>query len=104
MDKTVERLERVRNEQVSAICCHSFGEGQSPEKMRGHSCWRVRQARFHPEDSGFRGGMLAVLEIASGNCVVEFAPSLGVSARMVLCKHPAAYSRIEREQAAADRL
>lgn len=105
MNKTVESTESVSNEQVLGTCCHSFGEGQSPEKMQGH--WVLARAGkrvLRPGGLRLTRGMLAALEIGSEDRVVEFAPGLGVTARMVLRKRPAAYSGVEREQAAADYL
>ena len=105
MDNTVESVRRTGNEHASNTCCHSFGDGQSPEKMQGH--WVLARAGkrvLRPGGLELTRGMLAAMEIGSEDRVVEFAPGLGVTARMVLRKHPAAYSGIEREQAAAAHL
>lgn len=46
--------------------------------------------------------MLAALRIGRGDDVVEFAPGLGVTARLTLQRHPTSYVAIERDQAAAE--
>jgi SAM-dependent methyltransferase len=48
--------------------------------------------------------MLDALAISPKDRVVEFAPGLGVTARMVLRFHPSAYCAVEREPAAAEYL
>jgi len=48
--------------------------------------------------------MLDALAIGLQDQVVEFAPGLGVTARMVLRKHPSAYYGVERDPAAAENL
>jgi ubiquinone/menaquinone biosynthesis C-methylase UbiE len=45
--------------------------------------------------------MLARLNIQSSDAVVEFAPGLGITARMTLARKPAAYTAVERDEAAA---
>ncbi len=105
MDNKVESLTNVENEHASNACCRSFGEGQSPEKMQGH--WVLARAGkrvLRPGGLELTREMLAALEIGSEDRVVEFAPGLGVTAQMVLRKHPAPYCGVERDQIAADRL
>lgn len=48
--------------------------------------------------------MLAVLAIGPEDRVVEFAPGLGVTVKMVLQRRPLAYWGVEREPAAAGQL
>ena len=48
--------------------------------------------------------MLESLAIQPSDAVVEFAPGLGVTARMTLDLHPAAYTAIEDDEAAAARV
>jgi hypothetical protein len=50
------------------------------------------------------GRLLAALDIQSGDSVVEFAPGLGVTARLTLNQHPASYTAIERDELAAGNL
>lgn len=105
MDKSIESEKNAENVYASKACCNSFGEGQSPEKMQGH--WvlaRVGKRVLRPGGLELTRTMLEALEIGSKDRVVEFAPGLGATAQMVLLKHPAAYSGIEREQAAANHL
>lgn len=45
--------------------------------------------------------MLAALAIQSTDAVVEFAPGLGLTARLTLQSNPATYTGIERDEAAA---
>lgn len=45
--------------------------------------------------------MLEQLDIQPRDAVVEFAPGLGVTARMTLSRNPARYTAIERDEAAA---
>ncbi len=44
--------------------------------------------------------LLAGLNIQSRDQVVEFAPGLGVTARMTLSRRPASYTAVERDEAA----
>ncbi|MGB8064868.1 MAG: class I SAM-dependent methyltransferase [Candidatus Sulfotelmatobacter sp.] len=81
------------------------GEGQHPDKMQGH--WVLARAGkrvLRPGGLELTRQMLDALAINSQDRVVEFAPGLGVTARMVLQKHPAAYWGVEREPAAAEDL
>lgn len=48
--------------------------------------------------------MLDALEISPRDAVVEFAPGLGVTARMTLERHPASYVAVEADDAAAARV
>jgi hypothetical protein len=45
--------------------------------------------------------LLAALDIRPTDDVIEFAPGLGVTARLVLARHPASYTAIERDATAA---
>lgn len=101
----IESEKSVGSADSSKARCHSFGEGQSPEKMQGH--WVLARAGkrvLRPGGLELTRGMLSALEIGSEDRIVEFAPGLGATARMVLLKHPAAYSGVEREEAAANHL
>ncbi|MGB8370667.1 MAG: methyltransferase domain-containing protein [Limisphaerales bacterium] len=48
--------------------------------------------------------MLNQLNIQSRDLVIEFAPGLGVTARMALSRQPATYTAVERDEAAADKV
>ncbi len=81
------------------------GEGQCPDKMQGH--WVLARAGkrvLRPGGLQLTRRMLDALAINSFDRVVEFAPGLGVTARMVLDKCPRAYCAVEREPAAAEYL
>jgi ubiquinone/menaquinone biosynthesis C-methylase UbiE len=76
-----------------------------PDKMQGH--WVMARAGkrvLRPGGVEPTRQMLDVLAIGPEDRVVEFAPGLGVTARMVLQKHPMAYWGVEREPAAVGRL
>lgn len=82
-----------------------LGEGQHPGKMQGH--WVLARAGkrvLHPGGLELTRQMLDVLAIGPQDRVVEFAPGLGVTARMILRKHPLAYWGVERDPAAAGQL
>ncbi len=81
------------------------GEGQHPDKMQGH--WVLARAGkrvLRPGGLELTRQMLDALAISPQDRVVEFAPGLGVTARMVLQKRPSAYWGVEREPAAAEDL
>jgi hypothetical protein len=81
------------------------GEGQQPAKMQGH--WVLARAGkrvLRPGGIGLTRKMLEVLAIGTRDRVVEFAPGLGVTARMVLQRRPSAYWAVEREPAAVRQL
>lgn len=81
------------------------GEGQHPDKMQGH--WVLARAGkrvLRPGGLELTRQMLNALAICPQDRVVEFAPGLGVTARMVLQKRPSRYWGVEREPAAAENL
>ena len=81
------------------------GEGQHPDKMQGH--WVLARAGkrvLRPGGLELTRQMLDALAISPQDRVVEFAPGLGVTARMVLRRRPSAYWGVEREPAAAEYL
>lgn len=83
----------------------NFGAGQSTERVQGH--WALARAGkkvLRPGGLGLTRQMLSALRIGSADRVVEFAPGLGVTARLVLERHPAAYFGVERDAVAAERL
>lgn len=82
-----------------------FGEGQRAEKMQGH--WVLARAGkrvLRPGGLELTRRMLDALAIGPQDRVVEFAPGLGVTARMALQRHPLSYRGVERDAAAANRL
>ncbi len=81
------------------------GAGQSLEKMQGH--WLLARAGkrvLRPGGLALTRQMIDALSISSEDRVVEFAPGMGVTARMVLRRKPLQYWGVEREPAAAARL
>jgi len=94
------------NEQEVSIARRRLvGEGQQPDKMQGH--WVLARAGkrvLRPGGIELTKRMLDALAIGTQDRVVEFAPGLGLTARMVLAKHPLAYCGVEREPAAAEHL
>ncbi len=71
-------------------------------KMPGH--WllaRMGKRVLRPGGRELTGQMLTALAIQSTDDVVEFAPGLGVTARLAMQHNPATYTGIERDEAAA---
>jgi ubiquinone/menaquinone biosynthesis C-methylase UbiE len=84
---------------------HLLGGGQTPEKVQGH--WALARAGkrvLRPGGLELTRQMLEALDIGPPDRVVEFAPGLGVTARLVLQRQPCAYCGVEREPAAAEQL
>jgi hypothetical protein len=78
------------------------GEGLKTEKMPGH--WvlaRLGKRVLRPGGVELTRQMLARLQIGSSDRVVEFAPGLGVTARLTLALKPASYTAVERDETAA---
>lgn len=77
-------------------------QGVEAGKMQGH--WllaKMGKRVLRPGGLELTQKMLAGLGITTSDRVVEFAPGLGVTARLTLAKGPARYMAIEREEAAA---
>ena len=78
------------------------GKGPKMEKMPGH--WmlaRLGKRVLRPGGMLLTRQMLARLKISRTDRVVEFAPGMGVTARLTLHLGPASYIAVERDQAAA---
>jgi SAM-dependent methyltransferase len=74
----------------------------SVKKMPGH--WllaRMGKRVLRPGGLELTGRLLADLAIGPTDDVVEFAPGLGVTARLTLARNPKSYTAIERNQDAA---
>jgi ubiquinone/menaquinone biosynthesis C-methylase UbiE len=72
------------------------------DKMPGH--WllaRLGKRVLRPGGLAMTRALLADLHIAGNDDVVELAPGLGVTARMILNRRPHSYVGIERDEAAA---
>src|SRR3990172_7022777 len=72
------------------------------EKMPGH--WllaRMGKRVLRPGGLELTRQLLAALAIDERDDVIEFAPGLGVTARMTLARHPRSYIAVERDREAA---
>lgn len=81
------------------------GQGLDQNKMPGH--WllaRMGKRVLRPGGLELTQQMLAGLDIQPSDAVVEFAPGLGVTARLALQRQPASYTGIERDEAAAQQV
>ncbi len=75
------------------------------DKIPGH--WllaRLGKRVLRPGGLELTRVMLDGLAIQPADSVIEFAPGLGVTARMTLRRHPAPYAAIERDEAAAEQV
>lgn len=78
------------------------GAGLKTERMPGH--WvlaRLGKRVLRPGGIELTRRMLAALRLGESDDVVEFAPGLGVTARLTLALRPASYTAVERDEAAA---
>lgn len=81
------------------------GEKLAADKMPGH--WLLAQMGkrvLRPGGIQLTHQMLTALDIQSTDHVVEFAPGLGITARLVLANQPASYTGIEQNESAAARV
>lgn len=79
------------------------GAGLRTDKMPGH--WvlaRLGKRVLRPGGLELTRDMLAQLKINSLDHVVEFAPGMGVTARITLDQKPASYTAVERDEVAAE--
>ena len=78
------------------------GGGLKTEKMPGH--WvlaRLGKRVLRPGGMELTRRMLSALGIGRSDDVVEFAPGMGVTARLTLALDPSSYTAVERDEAAA---
>lgn len=78
------------------------GDGLKTEKMPGH--WvlaRLGKRVLRPGGMQLTRCLLKAIGIQPTDDVVEFAPGLGVTARLTLKSGPASYTAVERDRAAA---
>lgn len=78
------------------------GDNLDMEKMPGH--WVLAQIGkrvLRPGGIELTQRMLDVLTIGSSDHVIEFAPGLGITAKLTLAANPASYTAVERDKAAA---
>ncbi len=79
--------------------------GPPPEKMPGH--WllaRLGKRVLRPGGLGLTRRLVQALQISTSDEVVEFAPGLGVTAKLTLGHHPLRYTAVERDPAAAEQV
>jgi cyclopropane fatty-acyl-phospholipid synthase-like methyltransferase len=77
-------------------------KGLKTEKMPGH--WvlaRLGKRVLRPGGMELTRCMLKMINVQRGDDVVEFAPGMGVTARLTIESSPASYTAIERDEAAA---
>lgn len=90
------------------ICAPSSKRGSAvgdADKMPGHWLLASLGKRvLRPGGLELTRVMLDRLSISAADSVIEFAPGLGVTARMTLQRNPAAYTAIERDASAATTL
>jgi SAM-dependent methyltransferase len=75
------------------------------EKMPGH--WllaRLGKRILRPGGLELTRQLVQALQIGPSDEVVEFAPGLGVTARLTLSHHPLRYTAVERDPAAAEQV
>ena len=78
------------------------GNDLKTEKMPGH--WvlaRLGKRVLRPGGMGLTRAMLKALSIHTSDDVVEFAPGMGVTAKLTLNLKPKSYVAVERDQSAA---
>ena len=78
------------------------GDGLKTEKMPGH--WvlaRLGKRVLRPGGMELTRKMLDALRVKQSDDVVEFAPGMGITARLTLEREPNSYTAIERDDAAA---
>ncbi len=81
------------------------GRDLDASKMPGH--WllaRLGKRVLRPGGLELTQRLVESLEIQPADSVVEFAPGLGVTARLTLERHPSSYTAVERDETAADNL
>jgi len=103
MRKTLiaERGNRLRVTEKPADSARP-GEGLKTDKMPGH--WvlaRLGKRVLRPGGMELTRRMLEALAIKRTDEVVEFAPGMGVTARLTLELGPASYTAVERDETAA---
>ena len=80
----------------------AMGKGLKTEKMPGH--WvlaRLGKRVLRPGGMELTRRMLKMINVQRGDDVVEFAPGMGITARLTIESSPASYTAIERDEAAA---
>jgi SAM-dependent methyltransferase len=81
------------------------GDELETNKMPGH--WllaRLGKRVLRPGGLELTRRLIERLDIRPSDSVVEFAPGLGVTARLALSQHPSSYTAVERDETAARNL
>lgn len=97
MHITLRRAQAITNSKTETP-----GEGLKTEKMPGH--WvlaRMGKRVLRPGGMELTRRMLETLDIKPSDEVIEFAPGMGVTARLTIGLGPASYTAVERDEAAA---
>ncbi|MCH7704327.1 MAG: methyltransferase domain-containing protein [Planctomycetes bacterium] len=90
---------------ISADAHATPGDHLDMAKMPGHwALARIGKRVLRPGGIEMTRRLLAALDVQSCDHVVEFAPGLGMTARMTLRLNPASYTAIERDKTAAARV
>lgn len=93
------KVERSREQALAG----APGDGLEAARMPGH--WllaRLGKRVLRPGGLELTRCMISALGIDSSDAVVEFAPGLGVTARITLAYAPASYTGVERDEAAGE--
>lgn len=88
----------AKNDQAERLPGHDL----RADKMPGH--WllaRLGKRVLRPGGIAMTRGLLADISVGRDDDVVEFAPGLGVTARLILQRTPHSYTGVERDSAAA---
>lgn len=95
-------LVSLRRVYLQTMTTFAPGEGLKTEKMPGH--WvlaRLGKRVLRPGGMQLTRRLLEALRIQPTDEVVEFAPGMGITARLTLELGPASYTAVERDEAAA---
>jgi ubiquinone/menaquinone biosynthesis C-methylase UbiE len=93
---------RIKEAGLESTTTFAIGSGAKTEKMPGH--WvlaRLGKRVLRPGGMQLTRRLLQALQIEDTDDVIEFAPGMGVTARLTLELNPASYTAIERDEAAA---
>lgn len=78
------------------------GAGLNPERMPGHLLLAQLGKRvLRPGGIGLTRRLLGMAQIGEGDRVVELAPGVGATARLVVAARPASYTGVDRDAMAA---
>src|SRR3954470_19111013 len=79
------------------------GAGLKTDRMPGH--WvlaRMGKRVLRPGGIALTRWMLGALGVDASDTVIEFAPGLGITARLTLALKPYSYTAVERDETAAN--